>query len=160
MTTEKMDVKESILNSVKKLLGIPIDFHEFDSDIIMNINAAIFALRQIGVGPEEGFTITGEGETYEDFLGPDNKEIPQVKMYLFYKTKLSFDPPTSGTVTECIKEFIREAECRLSYQVDPCDVFVSEKEEMEENPEQDTDEKPGTNDEEPGEEEDDGLLTV
>lgn len=122
--TKEMDLKESILSSVKKLLGIPQDLHEFDADIIMNINAAIFTLRQIGVGPEEGFTVTGEEETYEDFLGEGNKEIAQVKMYLFYKTKLSFDPPTSGTVIECIKEFIREAESRLSYQVDPEDVFI------------------------------------
>lgn len=131
MPEQNIDVKETILNSVKKLLGINSEFHEFDSDILMNINAAIFTLRQIGVGPEELFTVTGE-ETYEDFLGEGNKEIPQVKMYLFYKTKLSFDPPTSGTVTECIKEFIREAECRLSYQVDPYDVFLTEKDNQEE----------------------------
>lgn len=124
----EIDVKESILNSVKKLLGIPKDLHEFDPDILMNINAAIFTLRQIGVGPEEIFTVNSEEQTYEDYLGSNNKEIPQVKMYLFYKTKLSFDPPTSGTVIECIKEFIREAESRLSYQVDPCDVFISKKE--------------------------------
>ena len=128
MPTETVDVKESILNSVKKLLGIPQDLQEFDPDIIMNINAAIFTLRQIGVGPESGFTITGEEETYDDYLGEGSKETSQVKMYLYYKTRLSFDPPTSGTVTDCMKEFIREAECRLSYQVDPYDVFVSKEE--------------------------------
>lgn len=154
--SKKIDVKESILNSVKKLLGIPQSLCEFDPDIIVNINAAIFTLRQIGVGPEDGFIVTSEEESYEDFLGEGNKEISQVKMYLFYKTKLSFDPPTSGTVIECMKEFIREAECRLSYQVDPYDVFVSEKEE--ENPDPDV-EDPDIEDE-PGEEEDDGLPTV
>lgn len=138
MSTE-IDVKESILNSIKKLLGIPQDLHEFDPDIVMNINAAIFTLRQIGVGPEEMFTVTNEEETYEDYLGSDSKEIPQVKMYLFYKTKLSFDPPTSGTVIECIKEFIREAESRLSYQVDPCDVFISEKKDVESGEEEEDD---------------------
>lgn len=153
MGIEQKDIKESILNSVKKLLGIPIDLHEFDPDIIMNINAAMFTLRQIGVGSEEGFMITGEEETYEDFLGEGNKEIPQVKMYLFYKTKLSFDPPTSGMVIECMKESIQEAECRLSYQVDPFDVFVSEKEE--ENPDSDVEDE--DIEDEPGEEEDYGL---
>lgn len=155
MGIEQKDIKESILNSVKKLLGIPIDLHEFDQDIIMNINAAIFTLRQIGVGSEEMFSVLNEEQTYEDYLGEGNKEIPQVKMYLFYKTKLSFDPPTSGTVIECMKEFIRESECRLSYQVDPCDVFVSEKEEQ--NPEQNV-EDPDVEDE-PGEEEDHGLSS-
>lgn len=136
MSGRDIDVKESILNSVKKLLGIPHDLHEFDPDIVMNINAAIFTLRQIGVGPEEMFIVTNEKETYEDYLGSDSKEIPQVKMYLYYKTRLSFDPPSSGTVIECMKEFIREAESRLNYQVDPKDVFVSKKEEIDEEDEE------------------------
>lgn len=143
MPMVEIDMEKSILNSVKKLLGLHPECHEFDPDIIMNINAALFTLRQIGVGPEEGFTISGEEETYEDFLGEGNKEINQVKMYLFYKTKLSFDPPTSGTVTECIKEFIKEAEWRLNVQVDPPDTFIYDKEEAKE---------------EPGEEEDDDIC--
>lgn len=127
MSIENIDINESILKSIKKLLGINSEIHEFDQDILMNINSAIFTLRQIGVGPEYGFTVTSEEETYEDFLGEGNKEIPQVKMYLFYKTKLSFDPPTSGTIIECIKEFIKEAEWRLHVQVDPIDTFFPEK---------------------------------
>lgn len=129
----QVEIENSILNSVKKLLGIPIDLHEFDADIVMNINAALSTLRQIGVGPEEGFSISGEKETYEDFLGEGNKEMNQIKMYLFYKTKLSFDPPTSGTITECIKEFIKETEWRLNVQVDPPGTFVRDEEEIEED---------------------------
>lgn len=117
-------IEDSILESVKKMLGIQSDYEEFDPDIIMNINAAIATLRQIGVGPqEELFMITGSNETYSDFLGEDNKEIPQVKMYLFYKTKLGFDPPQSSLVAESVKEMIREAEWRLNVQVDPRSTF-------------------------------------
>lgn len=117
-------IEDSILESVKKMLGIQSDYEEFDPDIIMNINAAIATLRQIGVGPqEELFMITGSNETYSDFLGEDNKEVPQVKMYLFYKTKLGFDPPQSSLVAESVKEMIREAEWRLNVQVDPRSTF-------------------------------------
>lgn len=113
-----MDVQESILNSVKKLLGIEPDYTDFDPDILMNINAAIMTLRQLGVGPIEGFMITSADETYEDYLGEGNLETSSVKMYLFYKTKLGFDPPQSSTVMTCIKEAIAELEWRLNVQVD------------------------------------------
>lgn len=120
------EVTESILDSVKKLLGLDPEFTEFDPDILMNINAAIFTLRQLGVGPDDGYTVTSREQTYEDFLGEDNKEIPQVKMYLVYKTRLGFDPPSSSFVLESIKEMIREAEWRLNAQVDPKTTFEKE----------------------------------
>lgn len=113
---------ESILLSVKKLLGIEPDYTQFDPDIIMNINAALQTLMQIGVGPETGFFISGVNETYKDYLGNDSK-MQMVKMYLFYKTKLGFDPPQSTAVMECLKEMIRESEYRLNLQVDPVDTF-------------------------------------
>lgn len=115
---------ESILTSVKKLLGIDETCEEFDIDVMLNINAAIFTLRQLGVGPADGFTVTSKNATYSDFLGEDATLIPDVKMYLYYKTKLGFDPPASATVMECIKEMIRECEWRLNAEVDPGDAFV------------------------------------
>lgn len=121
--TPKVSVEDSILNSVKKLLGIEPDFTEFDIDVMMNINAAIMTLKQLGVGPSDGYTVTSAEDTYEDFLGEDNEETPQVKMYLFYKTRLGFDPPQSSVVTEAIKEMIRETEWRLNIQVDPKSTF-------------------------------------
>lgn len=116
-------VTDSILNSVKKLLGYEPEYEEFDADIMMNINAAIFTLRQLGVGPEEGFMVTGPDETYEMYLGQYNQEIPQVCMYLYYKTRLGFDPPQSSYLADQIKEAIKEAEWRLNVQVDPRDTF-------------------------------------
>lgn len=121
--TPKVSVEDSILNSVKKLLGIEPDFTEFDIDVMMNINAAIMTLKQLGVGPSDGYTVTSADDTYEDFLGEDNEETPQVKMYLFYKTRLGFDPPQSSVVVEAIKEMIRETEWRLNIQVDPKSTF-------------------------------------
>lgn len=121
-------VTDSILNSVKKLLGYEPEYEEFDADIMMNINAAIFTLRQLGVGPEEGFMVTGPYDTYEMYLGKYNQEIPQVCMYLYYKTRLGFDPPQSSYVADQIKEAIKEAEWRLNAQVDPRDTFETTEE--------------------------------
>lgn len=122
MGEENKNIENSILSSVKKLLGLTEDNTEFDIDIIMNINSAITILNQIGVGPNEGFVVTSKEDTYEDWLG-DMKNLQSVKLYLYYKTRLSFDPPTQGSLIETLKEEIRELECRLNYQVDPPETF-------------------------------------
>ncbi len=103
---------ESILNSIKKLLGIAEDYDYFDSDIIMHINSVFTTLTQLGVGPEDGFSINDEAEKWEDFL-PEERMIHSVKSYMFMKVKLMFDPPLSSAVIEYTKEQIREMEWRL-----------------------------------------------
>lgn len=47
---------DSILTSVKKLLGLPADYEAFDPDIVMYINTVLMILSQMGVGPKEGFS--------------------------------------------------------------------------------------------------------
>jgi len=108
---------ESILNSIKKLLGIAEDYDHFDSDIIMHINSVFTTLTQLGVGPEDGFSINDEAEKWEDFL-PEDRMIHSAKSYMFMKVKLMFDPPLSSAVIECTKEQIKEMEWRLQVAVD------------------------------------------
>lgn len=108
---------ESILNSIKKLLGIAEDYDYFDSDIIMHINSVFATLTQLGVGPEDGFSINDESEKWEDFL-PEERMLYSVKSYMFMKVKLMFDPPLSSAVIECTKEQIKELEWRLQVAVD------------------------------------------
>lgn len=108
---------ESILTSIKKLLGISEDYDYFDSDLIMHINTVFTTLTQLGVGPNEGFSIEDESAKWEDFL-PDERMIHSVKSYMFMKVKLMFDPPLSTGVIECIKEQIKELEWRLQVVVD------------------------------------------
>ncbi len=101
---------DSILITIKKLLGNDPDYHDFDMDIIMCINTALMAAHQIGVGKE--FSITGETETWDDFLdGQTNVEA--VKIYIYLKTRMLFDPPSSGTTTESYNNQIKEYEYRL-----------------------------------------------
>lgn len=113
---------DSILKSIKKLLGYEF-YDEFDPDIIMFINAAISDLRQIGVGPEDGFSITGDNETYEDLIKNHSRAIGDVRMFIYYKTKLGFDPPSSGSVMQNMKEMLRETEWRLNSEFDPPNTY-------------------------------------
>lgn len=104
-------IMESILNTTKKLLGIDPEYHDFDVDIIVSINTVLMALNQIGVG-KEGFTITGETETWTDFLGTV-KNLEAVKTYVYLRVRLIFDTPTSSAVLEAYNNQIREYEWRL-----------------------------------------------
>lgn len=107
--------KDSILNSVKKMLGINPEIHDFDTDILININSAIFVLTQNGVGPSNGYIVSDENDTYESYLGTDKLEIyDPVAMYLVTSTKIKFDPPASSIVMEALKETKRELEWRLN----------------------------------------------
>lgn len=109
--------RESILISIKKLLGIDEEYTHFDDDIIISINSVLVILTQLGVGPENGFTITGEENTWNEFIG-DNKLLEPVKSYVYMRVRLMFDPPTSGVLMDAIKQSIAELEWRLNVTVD------------------------------------------
>ena len=112
-----MEFTDSILDSMKKLLGISNDYNHFDQDIIIHINTAFMSLIQIGVGPKEGFAIHGSEETWGDFL-PDMKTLESVRTYLYLKVRLIFDPPTNSAVVEIFNKNINEIEWRLNSEVD------------------------------------------
>lgn len=103
----------SILTSIKKLLGISEEYVHFDVDIIMHINSVFMVLAQLGVGPPDGFTITGKYENWNDFIKDDTK-IEAVKTYVYQKVRLLFDPPTSSAHLEALQRSIAEFEWRLN----------------------------------------------
>ena len=104
---------ESILTSIKKLLGIPEDYEHFDQDIIIHINSVFMILNKLGVGPTEEFTITDKTAVWSDFIS-DNKKFESVKTYVYMKVRLLFDPPLSSAVMDCINKVINELEWRLN----------------------------------------------
>lgn len=108
---------ESILTSIKKLLGIEEEYTQFDADIIMHINTVFLNLTQLGVGPSEGFLIEDNTAIWEDFIG-DSSQLQAVKTYMYLKVKLLFDPPLSSSVTESMNRMIAELEWRLNVAVD------------------------------------------
>jgi hypothetical protein len=107
---------DSILTSIKKLLGIVEDYTHFDDDLIMHINSVFSILTQLGVGPSEGFMITGKNETWNDFM--DSSTPESIKTYVHYKVKLLFDPPLSSTVMESMNRLISELEWRLNFDAE------------------------------------------
>ena len=108
---------DSILTSIKKLLGIDEEYTQFDNDIIMHINTVFLNLTQLGVGPEEGFLIEDDAATWDDFIG-DSNQLQAVKTYVYLKVKLLFVPPLSSSVIESINRIISELEWRLNVAVD------------------------------------------
>ena len=109
---------ESILTSIKKLLGIAEDYDHFDADIIMHINTVFTILNQLGVGPSEGFRIEDDTTTWDDYISTDNLLFDSVKSYIHLRVKLLFDPPQSST-TESYNRIINELEWRLNVTADP-----------------------------------------
>lgn len=112
-----MQDTESILTSIKKLLGITEEYTAFDSDITMHINSVFLILSQLGVGPANGFTITSKDDIWTDFLESSNL-LNAVKSYVYLKVRLLFDPPTSSSAVDSIKNMISEFEWRINVEAE------------------------------------------
>ena len=104
---------DSILNSIKKLLGIEKEYEVFDADIIMHINSVFLILCQMGVGPDKPFVIHDNSATWSDFWG-DKESNEAVITYVYMKVKSIFDPPSSGTANNAMDALIKEMEWRLN----------------------------------------------
>ena len=104
---------ESILTSIKKMLGIAEDYNHFDPDIIMHINTVLMILKQLGVGPPEGFLIEDDTSTWVEFVN-DSIKLESIKSYVYLRVKLLFDPPLSSAVIESINRMISELEWRIN----------------------------------------------
>ncbi len=109
---------ESILTSIKKMLGILEEYTHFDSDLIIHINSVLAILTQIGVGPSEGFSIEDKVSTWTDFIPADSR-LEFVKSYTYMKVKLLFDPPLSSAVIESTNRMTSELEWRIQVAADP-----------------------------------------
>ena len=108
---------DSILTSIKKLLGIDEYYTHFDVDIIMHINSVFMTLRQLGVGPPEGFRITGAYETWDEFID-DDPYLDAVKTYVYQKVRLIFDPPTNSAHIAALENLTKEFEFRLNVEAE------------------------------------------
>ena len=109
---------ESILISIKKMLGITEEYEHFDADLIMHINSVFMILNQLGVGPAERFSIKDKDAVWMDFM-PDDSRLELVKSYMYMKVKLLFDPPLGSAVMDAMSRQISEFEWRLNVAVDP-----------------------------------------
>ena len=109
---------ESILTSIKKLLGYTEEYKIFDADIVMHINTVFMTLNQLGVGPDEVFNIYDDIAVWKDFLGEDEKQISAVKTYIYQRVKLIFDPPINSAHIKALQDSINEFEWRCNIQAE------------------------------------------
>lgn len=102
---------QSILQTVRKMIGPSAEYDVFDTDLIIHINSALSRLCQLGVGPATPFRITGMEEVWGDFM--DTGYMEEIKQYVYLKTRLIFDPPANSTVINLYKEEIEKLEWLL-----------------------------------------------
>lgn len=111
-------METSIFDSIKKLLGIPSEVTEFDTDILIHINSVFSVLTQLGVGPSSGFSIEDSSAEWSDFIG-DDARLSDVKSFVYLKTRLLFDPPASSAAMDAMNRMASELEWRINVSVDP-----------------------------------------
>ena len=111
-------MQDSILMTIRKLVcGDPYADH-FDTDLLIHINACFSILNQLGVGPESGFVVTDETQSWSSYVA-DNRTLNMVKTYVTLKVKKIFDPPLTSSVLEAMDKEISQLEWRLNVAVDP-----------------------------------------
>lgn len=104
---------DSILTSIKKLLGIAEEYEHFDADLILHINSVFSNLTLLGVGPSEGFSIEDKSTVWDEYI-KDDPRLNHVKTYIHLRVKLIFDPPSSSAVMEAIKREVDKLEWLLN----------------------------------------------
>lgn len=110
-------MNESILSTIKKLLGVTDDYDYFDQDLLIHINSALMSLSQIGVRPSQDFYTLDKDTTWSEYLGYDyqeNIDFGSIKSYIYLKVKLLFDPPQNSFTIEAINKMITEMEWRIN----------------------------------------------
>lgn len=114
---------ESILTSVKKVLGIPEYYEHFDQDILLHLNSVMSILHQLGVGPENGFVVEDDSTTWSDLFDGDidTNKMMYVKSYVCLRVRLLFDPPASSGAIDAMERQMRELEWRITVTRNPRD---------------------------------------
>ena len=111
-------MNESILTSIKKLLGITEEYTDFDTDIIIFINSVFPVLLQLGIGPKEGFMINNSSATWQEYLGENEVRFGWIKTFIYLKVKMVFDPTLSNSIVESYERTIKELEWRITVGAD------------------------------------------
>ena len=110
-------MEESILLSIKHLLGIEPEYKHFDQDLIIQINMALNVLHQLGVGPRDSLEVIDENDVWSDLMD-DDTNLAMCKTFVYIKVKLAFDPPLNSGVTQMYERQLDELTWRLNVEVD------------------------------------------
>lgn len=114
-------VANSIIDDTKLALGVPVENTEFDTEIIMHINAVIAEMTQLGIGDQElGYAVVNSSDTWDELIA-NEKRLNHVKSLMYLKVKMLFDPPTIGYVLTSMEKLIEKAEWRVMVAKDDID---------------------------------------
>ena len=117
-------MNDSILLSVKHMLGLVDDYNAYDPELMIHVNSALTVLYQLGVARQDKlFSIEGEKTTWAELFA-DTETIPLVKSYIYLKVRLLFDPPTSGVLHEAMERQVSELEWRLNVQAETPEFYT------------------------------------
>lgn len=105
----------TILDTIKKQIGIVPDYDAFDDQLLMDINAAFATLHQLGVGPEEGFLVEADTD-WDEYISTERLSF--IKSYVSMKVRVMFDPPTSSFALDALNKQIAEYEWRITSEVE------------------------------------------
>lgn len=105
-------MEDSILKSTKQILGLADDYTPFDLTIITHINSALSDAQDLGVGPL-GFSIEDDAAVWADLELPKEIET-KLRSYIYLKTRMLFDPPTTSFLLDASRKQIEEFEGRMS----------------------------------------------
>lgn len=108
---------DSVLDSVKKMLGVDLVDDSFDMELIIFINDVFSKLNQLAVGPTTTYVIDDRLDKWTDFL-LDRADLNMVKTYMYLQVRIAFDPPTNPSLLENMMKRIQEYEWRLNVQAE------------------------------------------
>lgn len=108
---------ESILTTIKLMLGVTEECKHFDVPIIVHINTALMRLSQLGVGPKKPIRIVDDLNTWDELL-LEAEDLEGAKDYIYLEVKKKFDPPTSSFVLESMKNEADKLEWCLNVQAE------------------------------------------
>jgi hypothetical protein len=117
---------ESILDSVKKAVGLDSTDTTFDLDVTLLINSTFGALKQLGVGSDSGFIIQDNTTLWSQYIS-GLSYLGMVKHFIFMSVKLAFDPPDGRYALPAFQAQIEQLAWRINVEVEhlnpPTDPF-------------------------------------
>jgi hypothetical protein len=117
-----------ILDTVKKALGFFPEYAAFDIEIMIQINAAIGQLRNMGIGPDSSFRVTDRTALWSTFW-PHPNTLGMIQTFIFLYVRLNFDMPGTSFNIGNLESQLAEWESRLIVMAEtitpPSDPFAA-----------------------------------
>lgn len=112
-----MNLDDSILRTIKLMLGLTDEITSFDEELKVHINSLFTILNQLDCISDDGFRIAGYDETWGQLT--DQVTIAEmIKEFMYLKVRMVFDPPGSSVVSDAFNQRIAELEWRMNVQAE------------------------------------------